>query len=395
MCLSKLISKSALIFFLILSPPLFSKDKKEEAARDKVLKSLCQYENVSLAKHINPYFLSKLSEKKLIGILDSFKKEEGPCVSIEKIDKSNYLYNTGKSQRAMQLYLDEKSRIRGLWFGNTTNYSDQISEVILQLKNLPGEKSIVFIKNNKHQLLGLNEKKRLSVAGSSDLLLIKLLKEKISKTKSKWSHKLNLKNKLKSIPGGQLYSWPEGSPVTLQTLATMLMGYSDETAFDHIHSFLSRSKIEKETKVNRPFLSTTEYYKIKLEGEEKYLKLSLKEKYKHLEKMRTKKLKPHKKNPKHSKIGWFFSTTELCQLMNELKGLPITEVNKGFSQFDRYSYSSFKMGRAPGVLQYTQFFTSKISKDSFCLSVTWNNPNGEVTPSKIDALFGRVLSKFQ
>ncbi len=395
MYLSKLTYWSALFFILIFTTPLFSKDKKEEAARDQVLKSLCQYENISLAKHINPYFLSKLPEIKLIGILDSFKKEEGPCVSIEKIDKSNYLYNTGKSQRAMQIYLDENSRIRGLWFGNTTKYSDQISEVILQLKNLPGMKSLVFIKNNKHQILGLNEKKRLSVAGSSDLLLIKLLKNKISKTKSKWSQKLKLKKELKSIPGGQLYSWPVGSPITLQTLATMLMGYSDETAFDHLHSFLSRSKIEKESKVNRPFLSTSEYYKIKLDGEDKYLKLSLKEKYKHLQKLKSKKMTPHKKSENFSKLGWFFSTTELCHLMNEVKDLSLSEVNKGFAQFERYSYSSFKMGRAPGVLQYTQFFTSKTSKDSFCLSVTWNNPKGEITPSKIDALFGRVLSKFQ
>lgn len=395
MCLSKAALKSSLALILLFSQPLYSETRELEAARKKVLKSLCHYDNINLSKHINPYFLSKLPESKLVGILDSFKKEEGPCVSIEKIDKNNYLYNTGRSQRAMQLYLDSKSKIRGLWFGNTTKYSDQIVEVLNQLKKLPGEKSLFFIKNNKHQILSFNEAKPLSVAGSSDLLILKLLKEKITKTKSKWNHKLKLKKELKSIPGGQLYSWPVHSPVTLQTLGTMLMGYSDETAFDHLHSFISRSKIEKLTKVNRPFLSTSEYYKIRLAGEEEYLKLSLKAKYKYLKKLKSKELKPHKKDKKLSKLGWFFSTSELCKLMNELKTLSFSEVNKGFSQFDRYSYSSFKMGRAIGVLQYTQVFTSKTSKDSFCLSITWNNPEGKIEPSKIDALFGRVLSKFQ
>jgi hypothetical protein len=395
MYLSKLAFKLSLALVLLFSQPLFSETNREEAAREKVLKSLCHYENVNHSKHINPYFLSKLSEQKLIGILDSFKKEEGPCVSIEKIDKNNYLYNTGTSQRAMQLYLDSKSKIRGLWFGNTTKYSDPISEVINQLKKLPGEKSLVFIKNAKYQILSLNESKALSVAGSSDLLILKILKDKITKTKSKWSHKLKLKKELKSIPGGRLFSWPVNSPITLQTLGTMLMGYSDETAFDHLHSFLKRSKIEKLTKANRPFLSTSEYYKIRLAGEEEYLKLSLKEKYKYLKKLKAKNLAPHNRDNKFSKLGWFFSTSELCKLMNELKSLSFSEVNKGLSAVDRYSFSSFKMGRATGILQYTQYFTSKISNDSYCLSVTWNNPKGKIDPSKIDAIFGRVLSKFQ
>lgn len=393
--LSKAAFKSFLTLILFFTGPLFSSEKKEELARNEVLKSLCHFENVNLSKHINPYFLSKLPEEKLVGILESFKKEEGPCVSIESIDKNNFLYNTGSSQRAMQLYLDSKSKIRGLWFGNTTKYSDQIIEVIKELKRLPGKTSLLFIKNGKHQILGHNENEALSVAGSSDLLLLKLLKEKISKTKAKWDQKIKLKDELKSIPGGRLYSWPSKSPITLQILGTMLMGYSDETAFDHLHDYLSRKKIERATKTNQPFLSTAEYYKIKMLGEDKYLKLTTKEKYKYLNKLKKEKIVPHKKSLKPSKLGWFFSTSELCKLMGEMRSLSFSEVNKGLSQIDRYSYSSFKMGQAPGILQYTQEFTSKSSKDSFCLSVTWNNPKASIDSSKIDAIFGRVLSKFQ
>jgi len=378
---------------LILSPPLFAERSKGEAA---VLKALCHFENANLASHINPYFLSKLPTDKLVGILKGFKKQEGKCVNIEKIDAKNFLYTTDKSQRAMQLYLDKNEKIRGLWFGNATSYGEKLSAVKEELSKLPGKTSLSYLKNGKAELLSHNPDLPLAIELSSSLFLLKLLSQRVNKTKLNWNSSLKLNSKLKSIPGGRLYDWPSRAPVTVQTLATMLMAYSDETAFDHVLNLIGRKNLEKVSPKNKPFLKTLDYHKLRGDKILAFSKKKIKEKreiLKTLEKKSIEELSTVSTSFEIDSIGWFGTTRELCKIIHSIRNEPYASVNPGLAQRGGWESAAFKMGRAPGIIQYTQLVVPKGSKDSFCISITWNYPNGEMDPSKIDSLLSRILSK--
>lgn len=392
-------SKSSLLlltlFIVNISFPLLAVEPKGES---QILKAFCDFENANFERHMNPYFLSKLPKEKLIGILKGFEKQEGPCVTIEKVDQNNFLYTTVKSQRAMQLYLDKNQKIRGLWFGNATSFSDKLSIIIDELKKLPGKTSLSYIKNGKTELLSYNADLALAVGSSSALYLLQLLDNKVRKTKLNWNSNIKLKQSNKGIPGGRLYSWPNGSPVTIQTLATMLMAYSDETASDHLFSLVRRKSLEQKSKKNRPYLSTLEYHKLRSEKTLKYKEQSLKEKRLSLKKIGKtpwEKMQFIDTPFEMDSIGWFFSTKELCKSIFDLRKAPFASVNPGIAQRRGWDFASFKMGRAPGVLQYTQLVRPKGSKDHYCVSITWNNPKGEIEPSKVDNLLSRILSKIK
>lgn len=376
---------------------LWGEDSKEA----KVLKALCQYENINLSRHLNPYFSKKLPAKKLIGILDDFKKEEGACVTIEKIDQHNYLYTTDRSQRAMQLYLDKNQKVRGLWFGNATAFSDKLLVVAEEFKKLSGQSSVLLLKNNKAEILAYNQNKPMAVDSSANLLLLKLLKDRVKKTKLNWSSPIKL-NKSLAVPtawnGGRLNQWPDKSPVTVQTLATFTQAYSDDTAAAHIFSILGRKRLEKESPRNKPYLSPVEFYKVQGSLADDYGAKKIGEKRKYVKSMAKKSWNDLAviEKPFHmNSIGWQFTTKELCNLIYSLRKEAFSSVNSGLAQTGGWRYASFIMGRAPGVLQYTQLLRPQKSKDHYCVSVTWNDPDGGIEPTKVDALIGRILSKIQ
>lgn len=393
--MSKVFSLKLVLILALSTSPLLADVSPEE---NQALKALCNYENANLSRFINPYFLSKLPTKKLIGILNEFKSEEGACVNIERIDQQNFLYNTEKSQRAVQLYFDKNKKIRGLWFGNATKFNDKLIVILDELKKLPGQKSLSLIKNNKSKILEFNSDKPLAVDSSSNLLTLKLLSDRIKKTKLRWGSHLKIKNKLKSLPSGRLHNWVEGSPLTVQTYATMMMAYSDNTAADHLHNLVGRKKLEKKSSRNKPFLSTYEYFKLRGELVEDYGSKKLKEKRKILKSYalgaRT-KIDMVDKPYQIDGLGWFFSTSELCSYFYELRNLPFIKVNSGLTFQDGWELSSFIGGRAPGVLQYTQLLKPKGSKDYYCLSITWNSDKEEIDSTKIDAFVGRIVSKIK
>ncbi|MBK23193.1 MAG: hypothetical protein CME70_04230 [Halobacteriovorax sp.] len=381
------------LFYFIFTAPLFGEKPKGEAA---VLKALCHFENANLASHINPYFLSKLPTDKLVGILKGFKSQEGKCVNIEKVDAKNFLYTTDKSQRAMQLYLDKNEKIRGLWFGNATSYGEKLSTVVDELKKLPGKTSLTYLKNGKAEILSHNPDLPLAIELSSSLFLLKLLSQKVDKTKLNWNSSLKLNSKFKSVPGGRLYDWPTKAPVTVQTLATMLMAYSDETAFDHVFNLVGRKNLEKASPRNRPFLKTLDYHKLRGDKVLGFSKKKIKEKREilnTLEKKSIEELSTVSDSFEIDSIGWFGTTKELCQIIHSLRNEPYAGVNPGLAQRGGWKAAAFKMGRAPGIIQYTQLVVPKSSKDSFCVSITWNNPGDEMEPSKIDSILSRILSK--
>ncbi len=70
----------------------------------------------------------------------------------------------------------------------------------------------------------------------------------------------------RSLPSGVLQSWPAGAPVTLQTLATMMVSISDNTATDTLMTTLGRVAVDARAAANggsTPVLTTREAFVLK------------------------------------------------------------------------------------------------------------------------------------
>ena len=184
------------------------------------------------------------------------------------------------------------------------------------------------------------------------------MNNRISGGKAKWSDTLTLRDEYYSLPSGILQDWPSGSPVTLHTLASLMISRSDNTAADHLLFYLGRNSVEAVApKGMKPFLSTNEMFKLKgVSGREKgkaYAAADLNTKRRILEQLKTISVNEitFSSNPMFVKeIEWFASTRELCAAINELNDLPILSINPGLVNKRSWHIAGYKGGSEPGVL---------------------------------------------
>jgi len=79
-----------------------------------------------------------------------------------------------------------------------------------------------------------------------------------------WARVILLQPEARSLPSGIMHSWPPLSPVTLHTLATLMISISDNTATDQLISFVGRDIVEDFTRHSRPLLTTREAFRASL-----------------------------------------------------------------------------------------------------------------------------------
>ena len=95
------------------------------------------------------------------------------------------------------------------------------------------------------------------------------LAREIAAGKRRWSDVVPLG--ARSFPGGTMQDWPQRAPVTLQTLATMMISISDNTATDTLMRLLGREAIAAEVVASGhsapsrmlPMLTTIEAFALK------------------------------------------------------------------------------------------------------------------------------------
>ena len=92
------------------------------------------------------------------------------------------------------------------------------------------------------------------------LAVLSTLQDQIQAGTHAWNDVVTLKPEWKSLPSGILQGWPDDAPLTLQTLATLMISQSDNTATDALIAVVGREAVEAKTEHNRPFLTTREAF---------------------------------------------------------------------------------------------------------------------------------------
>lgn len=93
-------------------------------------------------------------------------------------------------------------------------------------------------------------------------------------------------------------------------------------------------------------------------------------------------------------VEWFFSTKELCKVIDEVKHLQVVKINAGLAKKEEWDDFAFKGGSEPGVINMTTWVRK--GKFSFCVSATWNSGKAtEDTPFFLaySTLLGHLRSR--
>lgn len=275
---------------------------------------------------------------------------------------------------------------------------DSFDVIEKELDDYPGTVAAIVKDGEGRVLFSHDADRRLATGSSFKLFILKALIDDIKEGKRSWSDIIKLDERKFSLPSGILQRWSDGSPVTLYTLAMLMISISDNTAADYLIDLVGRERLEAMMPGSKPFLKTREMYVLKLNPSNHYLKLYLKsnlnEKRMILRRLEDFDLKNLINGPdtpiSPDKVEWFASPDELADVILSMRGEEILSANSGvIARKKRWRFIGFKGGSEPGVLQLTQILQSKSGR-WYAVSVSWNDTEKDIDPGGIEAIVNRL-----
>ena len=163
-------------------------------------------------------------------------------------------------------------RINGWFITGADVHGDTLAAVMSEVAALPGTTSAAVVRLGDGApavVAGTTPDRPLAIGSTFKLFMLAELSRQIRAGQRHWSDVVPIDRR--SVPSGMLQTWPRGAPVTLHTLAALMISISDNSAADMLLHILGRENVERMTATiglaepdrNRPFLSTLELFAIK------------------------------------------------------------------------------------------------------------------------------------
>jgi hypothetical protein len=361
----------------------------------------------------HPDFLRAVPGPQVVAILKQYFEQGGPVVRVDSVDTSGeffgeYRFVTEKgSSFPVKIGVEPAAphRITTLWFGLVQPGFSTAAEVVEALVALPGQVSFALWRLGGEQPapLAVHEPDRALAIGSTfKLYILGALVEAVEGGSLAWEQVVELQERHKSWPSGQLHTWPAGSPVTVHSLAAAMISVSDNTATDQLLFLAGRHKVEgaqqrmghAKPALNVPFLATREMFRIKELGKSDervaaYLELEPAARRAWLDGELAAlgrdgfagidQISPTAVDS----VEWFASAADLCRAMDWLRrhtesgkaaaAREILAINPGLKFSDEdWPYVGYKGGSETGVLNLTWLLQRKDGA-WFALSAGWND----------------------
>jgi beta-lactamase class A len=325
-------------------------------------------------------------------------------------------FERGLAKGGIAISPGEDNRINELRFTSIDAVAvagDTPAAIAAELAALPGTVNAWFGPLGGTALISRNADTPLALGSTFKLYILAALAEDVKAGRRKWTDVVPLTEK--SYPSGQMQDWPKGSPVTLHTLASMMISISDNTATDQLIATLGRKRILKlmadsghsNPAANDPFLTTRELFILKT-MDPAFLDLwrartpdaitaaevLMETASPSLDEINA----AFAQGPKAIDIEWFASPADLARLMAHMrrkgdpKAFEILTISPSATPAIKanWRYIGYKGGSEPGVINLTWLLTDTAGRD-WVLTLGWNNPAAVVDDGKFLALAQRIL----
>jgi beta-lactamase class A len=318
----------------------------------------------------------------------------------------------------IQIAIDPQppNRIGALLITGADVRGDSLAAVIGEVRALPGQTSIAVAQlgdGAPEVLASLEPGRPLAIGSAFKLFILAELSRQVQARERHWSDVVALDRR--SIPSGSLQTWPQGSPVTLHTLAALMVSVSDNTAADMLLRTLGRENVERMMATigveaaarNRPLLSTLEMAAIKtgpapaldawLQADEAGRRRMLAGDYANADASRI-EVARFTGNPLHiDGVEWFASASDMVRTMDWLRregddaARAILAINPGVGQLrNELAYVGYKGGSEPGELNLTWLVRSPAGA-WHVVTGTWNNPAAPLDEQRFIGLMARAV----
>ncbi|MDB9524560.1 serine hydrolase [Oscillatoria sp. CS-180] len=342
-----------------------------------------------------PSFLQQISVAQLEGVLSQVTQGLGDYQGVVETE-AGFDVKFERGTVPAQLQLDGNNQIISLFF-QPAALPLSLEQATSAIQNVPYPASLLVLKNNTEQAT-VNADVPLAIGSAFKLAVLAALQNRIQAGELSWDTVVGLQPAWKSLPSGMLQDWPAGTALTLDTLATLMIAISDNTATDALIDIVGRETLEALTPRNQPFLTTRDFFALKNPANadwlERYRQGNLSEKRQVLEATPTLPLPQESLfagNPVSLDVEWFFTGQELCQLMEQVAPLSAMRVNPGVANPANWQSVAFKGGSEPGVLNLTTWLKDS-ADNTYCIVTTWNNADQALDELSLSQFHQGILS---
>lgn len=367
-------------------------------------------------------FLQAVPPAQLSVLSAQLSAQYGPLEGVQLVDGAEtpggavlqlrFAKAVGRGQ--MQLAQEPPHKVIGFRITGFTPILAEGETTVDKIAQLPGTTNLLFAKlDGSAPLVAHNADTPLAIASAFKLWVLSALVREIEAGRHAWDEVVTLQDL--RAPLGGMENWPAGSPVTLSTLATMMIASSDNSATDKLIEVLGREAIEAELALtghsnpasNKPFLTIREFMLLKWReerGEIDYAALHEAERRSALADLAEIPMTSEMATalfsggPKHIDIEWFAAPRDLAKVMERLRQSPkasaILAANRGFAPgvAEDWAYVGYKGGSEPGVLNFT-WVLSKAQAEDFIFTMSWNNPAATVDEALFMGLAQAILAQ--
>jgi len=307
------------------------------------------------------------------------------------------------------------NRIGGLLITGADMRGDSLAALTGEIRALPGQTSIAVARlgdGAPRMLASLEPDRPLAIGSAFKLFILAELSRQIQAGQRRWSDVVTLDRR--SIPSGTLQTWPRGAPVTLHTLAALMISVSDNSAADMLLHTLGRENVERMMTTlgveaaarNRPILSTLEMAALKTgpapaldawQQADEAARRRMLAQYADMDPARI-DLARFTGSPLHiDSIEWFASAADLVRVMDWFRqsgdetARAILAINPGVGQLrNELAYIGFKGGSEPGVINLTWLVQGRAGA-WHVVTGSWNNPAAPLDEQRFIGLMARAV----
>lgn len=368
-------------------------------------------------------FLAQVPSARLAAISQQWIAQYGAALSVETVGnpdgvRSSLAIRMEKAIARGGLAIDpsDDNRISELVFQNFEALDDSPAKIVADLEALPGDVSYYFGPlDGSDPVMRNAEDPQMPLGSTFKLYILAALAREVAEGRRDWGDVVALSD-TRSFPSGMMQDWPKGAEVTLETLASLMISISDNTATDALISALGRETVEQavidsghsEPSLNIPFLTTREMFLLKSGPEERltsYQSGNAEMRRQVLDGIEIPPMPTSEVQASFSggpvalDVEWFASAADLAGLFAFMRqscdprAFEIMAINSSVAAgtSERWPYAGYKGGSEPGVLNLTWLLTDADGRDHL-LVLSWRNDTENIELAALNPIAQRILN---
>lgn len=379
---------------------------------------------VAPTRFFSSTFLGQVPPDRVAGIASQLKASYGAARRVIRIEAGSptsgivlVAFERAVVRLRMAIGPQPPHLVEGLFVAGVESSAADLPALFGEIVSLPGEVSLAAARLEEAgpaNFLTQKAERPLAIGSAFKLFVLAELVRQVKVGERRWSDVVPLG--APSLPSGLLQDWPKNSPITLHSLAALMISRSDNSAADSLLGVLGRDKVERllpelgvrAPERDRPFLSTRDAFALKL-GDPALLgrwkaagETGRRALLPQLERIDASTLDPSRLGGRPAEIGtveWFASPADLVRSLDWLRrsgdrtALDLLAINPGLGPAlaKDFDYFGFKGGSEPGVLNLS-FLLKARSGRWMAVSATWNSETTTLDEARFVALMSRLIA---